>query len=40
MHRSDQVAAGFFLAFDFAVFGGASGSDPRSIDVSRPDVNV
>jgi len=36
----DQVAAGFFLAFGLAVFGSATGSDPRSIDVSRPAVKV
>jgi hypothetical protein len=37
--QCDQVAAGFFF-FGLAVFGSAAGSDPRSIDVSRPLVNV
>jgi hypothetical protein len=36
----DQVAAGFFFAFGFAVFGAGAGSGPRSTDVRRPDVNV
>ena len=38
MRKSDYVAAGFFL--DFAVFGGATGSGARSIELSRPDVKV
>ena len=36
--EGDQVAAGFF--FGLAVFGSATGSDPRSIEVSRPAVKV
>ena len=36
----DQVAAGFFLALDFAALGGAACSGPRSIDVRRPAVKV
>jgi hypothetical protein len=36
----DQVAAGFFFALDLAVFGGATGSGPRSIELRRPDVKV
>jgi hypothetical protein len=36
----NQVAAGFFFAFGFAVFDSAGGSGPRSTDVRRPDVNV
>jgi hypothetical protein len=35
-----HVAAGFFFALDFAAFGGATGSGPRSIEVKRPDVKV
>jgi hypothetical protein len=35
-----QVAAGFFLALDFTVFGSATASGFRSIDVRRPDVKV
>jgi hypothetical protein len=34
------VAAGFFFALGFAVFGGAAGSGPRSTEVRRPEVNV
>ena len=37
---SDQVAAGFFFALGFAVFGCATGSAPRSIDDRRPAVKV
>jgi hypothetical protein len=35
------VAAGFFgFGFDLAVFGGATGSGPRSIELRRPPVKV
>jgi hypothetical protein len=36
--EGDQVGAGFF--FVFGLTGSATGSDPRSIDVSRPAVKV
>ena len=35
----NQVGVGFFF-FGFALFGSATGSDPRSIDVRRPLVKV
>ena len=38
--RDDQVAAGFFFTFGFAVFGCATGSGPRSMEVRRPAVKV
>ena len=38
--KNSYVAAGFFFALGFAVFGCATGSGPRSTDVRRPDVNV
>jgi hypothetical protein len=34
------VAAGFFFGFDFATFGGAGWSGPRSIELRRPAVKV
>ena len=36
----DQVAAGFFLALGFAIFGSTTACGFRSIDVRRPDVKV
>jgi hypothetical protein len=42
LNRGDaHVATAFFFAtFGFAVFGEATGSGPRSIDVRRPAVKV
>jgi hypothetical protein len=38
--RSENYIAACFFGFDFAVFGGVTGSGPRSIEVSRPPANV
>jgi hypothetical protein len=40
LRKSGYVAAGFFFALGLAVFGSATGSGPRSIEVSRPAVKV